>query len=386
MTPSRDEILALLSELVGIESVNPSLVAGGSGEEQIASYVCDWLRKHNVESELEQVAPGRFNAVGRIRGARSGPTLMLNAHLDTVGLGSMIEPLKIRVDGDRAFGRGAYDMKGSLAAIMLAAGRLASDPPDGEVIIAGVADEEHASLGTQELVKSMSPDAAIITEPTGLRVCVAHKGFAWIHIEATGRAAHGSRPDLGRDAILAMGSILGELQRLEEHLRARPAHPLLGTPSVHASLIEGGEELSSYPASCKLQVERRTLPGEIQESVAREFQEATARGIAGHTDMAGQSDLFFWRDAFEAKSDSKLLHVLKTSIASVTGREPEVIGEAPWMDSALTEARGIATVVFGPGGAGAHSDEEWVSLSDIAVCVDVLADVARRFCRDTTPS
>src|SRR5579872_5672706 len=242
---STASVVDLLTNLVAIESVNPSLVPGGAGEEAISTFVAEWLRNTGIEAWTEEAAVGRPNALGRIPGSGGGQSLMLNAHVDTVGPGAMIRPLELRVEGDRAFGRGAYDMKGSLAAIMLACKELASkDRLHGDVLIAAVADEEHASLGTQALLRNHRTDAAVVTEPTGLNICAAHKGFAWVEIETAGRAAHGSRPDLGVDAVGMMGEVLTEVNALQRRLAERQPHPLLGHGSVHASLIQGGQELS----------------------------------------------------------------------------------------------------------------------------------------------
>jgi len=380
--PDRDSIVSLLSQLVGIDSVNPSLVPGGAGEEEVARFVASWLESAGIASIVDEVAPGRFNAVGRLPGTGGGKSLMLNAHTDTVGLGAMAAPLDLRLEGDKAYGRGAYDMKGSLAAVMLAAKELAAGSPlAGDMVIAAVADEEYASLGTQALLKTDVTDGAIVTEPTSLNICVAHKGFAWIQIETEGRAAHGSRPDLGVDAIGMMGEVLTELNKLSLRLSERPAHSLLGHASLHASLIQGGQELSSYPARCLLQVERRTLPGESAEDVTVEIARVLGAVERREPTFRAAASTFYWRDAFEAGARSRLVEEMQESARTLLGVEPDVVGETPWMDSAFTQTAGVSTVVFGPGGSGAHSDEEWVSVRDIAACAEVLVDVARRYCQ-----
>src|SRR5205085_9862036 len=168
---------------------------------------------------------------------------------------------------NRLYGRGAYDMKGGLAAIMAAAAVARSRNLHGDVIVTAVVDEEYASIGSSSIVKRWHADAAIVTEPTELNICVAHKGFIWLELETTGIAAHGSRPDLGIDAIAKMGKVLVGLEKLDRTSRSAPSHRLLRSGSLHASLIGGGQELSSYPQQCILSVERRTIPGETQEQV-----------------------------------------------------------------------------------------------------------------------
>src|SRR3954463_15015248 len=265
------DITALTSELVAIDSVNPSLVEGGAGEQEIATYVAGWAREQGLESELLEATPGRPSVIVRARGSGGGRTLLLCGHLDTVNVEGMTDPHSPRVDGDRLWGRGAYDMKAGVAAALIAAREAARAGLRGDVIVAAVADEEHASLGVQEALEAVDADAAIVTEPTEMELVVAHKGFVWSEIVVTGRAAHGSRPQLGIDAIVKMGTVLTELGVLDVALGER-THPLLGRGSVHASTIEGGVELSSYPAGCVLGLERRTLPGETGADIERELE------------------------------------------------------------------------------------------------------------------
>jgi acetylornithine deacetylase len=304
---------------------------------------------------------------------------MLNAHLDTVGVAGMARPFAPEVRHGRLYGRGAYDMKGSLAAIMLAAARIRERGLRGDVIVTAVSDEEHASLGTQSVLRRVRADACIVTEPTGLRVCVAHKGFAWADIETLGRAAHGSRPDLGVDAIARMGPVLIALGELEAQLAARP-HPLLGAGSVHAALIEGGQERSSYPARCRLAVERRTLPGEDADRVRAELEAVLAAARTGEPALEATLALGLVRPPFAVDPQEPVVQVLLAQAEAGLGARPEVVGEAPWMDSALTAAAGIPTVVFGPGGAGAHAVEEWVDLESVERCAEVLEATAVAFC------
>src|SRR6266568_5322280 len=269
-----NEIASLLGELVAIDSINPDLVPGGAGEAAIARFVAHWLEQAGLAVEIDEPVPGRPSVVAIARGTGGGHSLMLNAHMDTVGVAGMERPHDPVVQGSRLYGRGAFDMKGGLAAIMFAAATAKNQQLRGDVILTAVSDEEYASMGTASIVKRWHADAAIVTEPTGLEICIAHKGFIWLEIETRGIAAHGSLPDLGVDAIVKMGKVLVGLEELDRTLRSHPTHPLLKSGSVHASLITGGQELSSYPERCMLSIERRTIPGEHQESV-----EAEIRGI-----------------------------------------------------------------------------------------------------------
>jgi acetylornithine deacetylase len=307
--------------------------------------------------------------------------------MDTVGVAGMDQPFQPRIEGDQLFGRGAYDMKAGLAAIMLAGRSVArAGGAEGDLIIAAVMDEEYASLGTQAVARNIRTDAAVVTEPTGLRLCLAHKGFVWLTIETEGRAAHGSKPDLGIDAIAHMGRLLVEIEGLGRRLGAEEGHRLLGTGSVHASLIEGGRELSSYPDRCRLQIERRTIPGETPDLV-REQVVALIEGLRAHDqNFIATCDLDFWRDPFEVADDEAIVQALGRASTEVIGAIPEIYGDTPWMDAALLSAAGIPTVVYGPGGVGAHAITEYASLLQVEQCAHALARLTLNFCGGRTTS
>jgi acetylornithine deacetylase len=364
----------LVASLVAIDSVNPELVPGGAGEAEIAEYVAGWLRDAGLEVELDEAAPGRPSVIAVAPGTRGGRSLMLNAHLDTVGVEGMERPFDPVVRNGRLHGRGAYDMKAGLAACMLAATRLRSERLAGDVVVAAVADEEHASVGVQSVLRRRRTDAAIVTEPTALRVCIAHKGFVWAELETRGRAAHGSRPAEGVDAITRMAPVLTRLSELQSTLDAASASALVGPGSVHASLIEGGQELSSYPARCVLSLERRTIPGEGADDVRREC-EALVEGIDG-----AEARLGLVREPFSVDPDAEVVQAIARAAEAVSGRPAELYGETYWMDAAFIQAAGIPTVVFGPGGEGAHAVEEWVDLESVEACAQGLFLAARDLC------
>lgn len=371
-----------LARLVAIDSVNPSLIPGASGEATIAAYVATALEALGLEVAQEEPQSGRASVVGRLPGRGGGRSLMLHAHLDTVGVGGMTEPFTPVVRDGRLFGRGAFDMKGGLAACLGAARALveAGAPLRGDVLVVGAADEEHASLGTASLLATHRTDGAIVTEPTRLALCLAHKGFVWLEVETEGRAAHGSRPDLGVDANLRMGRVLAELERLEAGLRGRPPHPLLGPPSLHAARLEGGTALSVYAARCRLGVERRTLPGETTEDVEAELRAILERLRERDPEFRASLRVLLAREPFEARPGSDVARAVSDAARQVLGSEPPVCGETPWMDAALLAAAGIDTVVIGPSGGGAHASEEWVELESVERLTEVLAHAALRYC------
>jgi acetylornithine deacetylase/succinyl-diaminopimelate desuccinylase family protein len=375
----RNDLAALLSDLVSIDSVNPSLVPGGAGEAEIAAHVARWAQDAGLEAEVLEDSPGRPSVLVRARGTGGGRTLLLCGHLDTVNVEGMTDPHVPRIDGDRLHGRGAYDMKAGVAAALIAAREAARAGLSGDVVVAAVADEEHASIGVQEALRHVTADAAIVTEPTELEVVIAHKGFVWSEVEVNGRSAHGSRPHLGIDAIAKMGRVLTELEELDRTL-AGSEHPLLGRPSIHASVIEGGVELSSYPARCVLGLERRTLPGETGATAEAELEALLerCRTADGALDVSHRTLLV--REPFEIDAEAELVGVVRSAAAEALPAPPPVGGASYWADAAFIAAAGIPTVMFGPGGEGAHAVEEWVSLADTEVVARALVGTAARIC------
>jgi acetylornithine deacetylase len=384
--PPSSGVADLLARLVAIDSRNPVLAPGAPGEGAIATVVADFLHAAGLEVAWVAPQPARPSVVGRLRGTGGGRALLLNGHLDTVGFGGMPDPMTPRTENGRLYGRGAYDMKGGLAAILHAAATLARGPRlRGDLIVTAVADEEHASLGTEAVLAHLGPVAAtiggaIVTEPTDLQICVAHKGFAWATFTTSGRAAHGSRRADGIDAIAHMGRVLVALERLDAALQQRPAHPLLGHGSLHASLIAGGTELSTYPAHCELQVERRTLPGETPASVQAEFAAIVNALHTADPCFQGTATVTFVRPPLETPADSPIVQALTAAATATLDAAPPLVGATFWMDAALLGAAGIPSIAFGPRGAGLHADSEWVDLAGVEACAATLVATARAFC------
>lgn len=373
----RGDPVALCRAMVTTDSVNPVLAPGGRGERAMAELVAGWLDAWGLNPEMIEVAPGRFNVVGKLEG--EGPTLLLNGHLDTVGVeGMTIPPFAATLEGDRLLGRGSCDMKGGDAAILAAAARLAEGGPRPRLVVAFTADEEHASLGMAHLVESgIHADLAVVCEPTSLAVMPAHKGFVWLRALFRGRAAHGSRPEIGIDAIRHAGLYLAALDGYSEELRTRPAHALLEYGSFHAGTIEGGTAESVYPESCALSLERRTMPGEEPEAVVLEFQAVLDALLERHTDMDASLEMTLARPGTEVPESSELVQGL-VAAARARGVESGVEGMSAWVDAAfLNEAR-VPTVCFGPGDiAQAHTEDEWIDVREIRTCAEVLETFAR---------
>jgi acetylornithine deacetylase len=370
------DVAELAAQLVAIESINPEVVPEGSGEAAIARFVAEWCERVGLETSLTELARGRANVVAIARGTGGGRSLMLNAHMDTVGVAGMEEPFTPRLEGGRLYGRGAYDMKGSLAACMLAVAEAKHHGLRGDVVLTAVADEEYASIGTEAVAASLAANAAIVTEPTEMQVAVAHRGFVHVEIETRGRAAHGSMPELGIDAIAKMGRILVGIEELDRQLRAMPTHAHLGSGSVHASLIEGGQEYSSYPARCVVQAERRTIPGETVQTVERELAEIVEPAGEGDADFSAEIRILASREPFEVPESEEIAELVHSHASTVLDCEPPFVGVPFWADSALLAEAGIPTVVFGPCGEGAHGEVEWVDVASLEQCVEIYVRVA----------
>jgi acetylornithine deacetylase len=370
----------LTSELVAIESVNPDLVASGSGEGAIAAFVATWLRDQGLEVEIIAPNPSRPSVVGVLKGGGGGSSLMFNAHLDTVGAGNMVDPFTPVSRDGRIQGRGAYDMKGGLAAIMLTAKEAKHLGLKGDLIVTAVADEEVASFGTSAVLERYRADAAIVAEATELRLCVAHKGFVWLEAEVQGVAAHGSLWEAGVDAISHAGRIATGILDLGRKLRTGPSHPLLGRGSVHASLIEGGQELSTYPARCVIGIERRTIPGEDAASALDELEGLIADARHHDPELKAAARVLLERPPSEVDADHRLARAVASAARDALGEQPETIGVPYWMDMALLNGAGIPTVCFGPTGAGEHADVEWVEVASLEACVRTYLQAAQSLC------
>jgi len=369
----------LLEGLVRVPSVNPAIAPEEAhGEAAVATFARDWLTARGVKAWLEDAAPGRPNTVAEV-GRGDGPTLVLCGHLDTVGTAGMDAPFTPRVEGDKLYGRGGYDMKAGVAASMAVAAALARETFPGRLLLALVADEEYASIGAQAFVERHRADACILTEPSEGQLVLAHKGFLWLEVVTHGRAAHGSRWDLGDSAITRMGRVITALDQLDRTVLRGRTHALCGPASMHCALIQGGVGLTTYAPECRLQVERRTLPGESAAATFAEIAEAVRAADATATVTLG-----LHRAPMLCPPDAPIASAVRASAAEVLGGPATEVGVQFWMDAAIFDGAGIPTVDFGATGAGAHETVEWVSLASLEQSAQVLVRAARRFCGAAT--
>lgn len=381
MTNYPNDPIELTAKLVSINSVNPSLIPGAAGESEIADYCMKWFEHHGFEAHRLENNPGRPSVVGVLRGRGGGKSLMLNGHYDTVTLaGYDGDPLDPMIKDGRLYGRGSFDMKSGVAANMSAAARAAASNPAGDVIVCCVADEEHSSIGTAEVLGQFSADAGIITEPMSMEPTLWHKGFIWLDVIIHGRAYHGSRPEFGIDAIAKAGHFLARLDELATEMNTRSGHPRLGPGSIHASIITGGEEASSYPAECRITIERRTIPGETPEQVEREMTDILDDLVINVPDFTYSIEMGLVRQPFEASEDSEVAQCVLRNAESVLGKQPKTRAEPFWTDASLLDQAGIPCLLFGADGAGAHSAEEWVDMKSVRHLTDVLEGVIRDWC------
>lgn len=382
MQVDREAYTDLLSRLVRINSINPAFSGGATDERQVAELVAGEMEGLGMEAARHEPQPGRVSVLGRLPGAGGGPSLMLYAHLDTVGVEGMDDPFSGEARDGRVYGRGAYDMKAGLAACLAAvrALREAGVRLRGDLLIAAVADEEVASLGMADLLKHATADAAIVTEPTEMRICLAHKGFVWVEVETFGRAAHGSRFQEGVDANMRMGRFLARLDGLEKEVRARTPHPLVGPPSLHAAVLRGGTGTSTYAAHCRLEIERRTIPGETEETVLAEIRALADALAAEDPTFRAEVRPMLSRGPFQACEGAPIVRAVADAAAAVLGEAPPVIGEPYWMDTALIADAGIDCVAIGARGEGAHAAVEWADVESHAQLAEILARAAADFC------
>jgi acetylornithine deacetylase len=374
------DVTAMTRALVATPSVNPGMEAGATGEAAIAALVAGWLSRWGYSVDLVEAEPGRPSVLARLeRGP--GRSLILNGHLDTVGVSGMrVPPFEARVADGRVWGRGAADMKGGVAALLMAARDAAEGDFNGTLVVALTADEEEAGVGCRQLVgDGLRADAAIVCEPTGLGIAPAHKGFAWIRVDFRGQAAHGSRPERGVDAIRHAGRFLARLDEIEATLMRRKPHPLLGHGSVHAGTIEGGTAPSVYPSSCRLVLERRTLPGEKAAAVRSEVDYLLAQLRSDVPSLDAELDVVLLRDGSEVARDHEAVRTMEAALESV-GVEPRIVGMTAWVEAVCFNQAGTPAFCFGPGRIeDAHSTDESVAVAELDAAHRALAAFIARF-------
>lgn len=361
----KENIEKLLSGLVSCNSVNPAW-PGGPGEVQVCDFILRVLSSAGLSPEKHEIKPGRINIVCTIPGSNKGSGIMINGHVDVVGIEGMDHPFSLRKEGDKFFGRGAYDMKGGVA-IMLAISKACSAlRPPYDVHLTFVCDEEDLSIGMEHLMNNWlnsleeKPFGAIILEPTEEQIGICHKGFGWYEIVVNGKAAHGSRPEEGIDAIPPLGAVINEISAIDEELSTNDPHPLLGHSSIHVGTLIGGTNLPVIAAESRINWERRILPNEKDHNLNLEFERIISAGKRPSDELRVQGKKLFFRSPMETSKSSEIVRRLSEAVPNA-----KFAGMSYWADSALSTAEGIPSILYGPIGHGAHAIDEWVSASSL---------------------
>lgn len=388
-TSDADAVIGLTQQLIGIDSVNPGLVPGAAGEQAIADLLADRLTRAGFDVQL--VAPSsderRVSVIAVCTGPAAGRTVVLNGHLDTVGVDGMPEPFAARIHGDRLLGRGASDMKGGVAGLVLAAEELVARRVPGRIVVALVADEEDSSLGATAVIdhlhgRGITADVCLIAEPTWLDVAVAHRGYALLRVALEGRAAHSSQPELGADVVVPLTRMLTGVAAQQELLRSRDPHPLLGSGSLMATVVRAGSAPFTVAADAEVIVERRTLPGESIDAGSDEVDAIVERAITDAREVTATVTPLLRRSPWEADATgpaAELSALLADALEAVGGRRPDRVGAPYWMESALWQEAGVPTVVCGPAGGGLHAVDEWIGLDQLRCFPVAVADAVGRF-------
>ena len=385
--------VGLAAELVRTDSVNPGLVPGAAGEAAVAGLLARRLEHAGFAVRLVPAAgmPGRVSLVARQAGTGGGRSLLLNGHLDTVGVAGMSEPFAGRItggrDSGRLLGRGACDMKAGVAAMVAAAETAAAAGTAGDIVLALVADEEHASVGTGAVLEFLGgqlPDACLVGEPTWLDLVIAHRGYAIVEVAFTGQAAHSSQASLGVNAVSHLGRLIAAVEERDAVLAGGAAHPVAGTGSMMTTVAGGGTSPFVLADAAFAVVERRTVPGEAAAGALTEVEAILEALRRADPSVRAEASLALSREAWEynpaSPAGAALSGALAEALGARSGRVPAQVGAPYWMESALWEAAGVPAVVCGPAGGGMHAADEWVDLAQVRAYADAVLGTIRAFC------
>jgi len=386
--------LSLASRLVAVPSVNPM---GGPPDDdcfetRMTSELVTLFSQAGVAFEIHEVLPGRSNVLARFESAPDRPTLLWEAHQDTVPVtGMTIPPFEPQVADGRLYGRGACDVKGGMAAMLSAFFRLVSERPTGaaNVVMACTCDEESTATGVGRLAElwtsrrgvspilSEPPAAAIVAEPTSLDVVVAHKGVTRWEIITRGRACHSSAPQDGVNAIYRMARVVSALEDAAASLAAaRPPHPLCGSATLSVGRITGGQSVNIVPEECRIEIDRRSIPGEDPQEILQETMGAVRSRLDFDLET---SPPWLISPPLSDADNGPLAKALLDSIQSFAGPRRS-LGVAYGTDAAAISAAGVPCVVFGPGSiAQAHTADEWLPIEELTAASDILFHFAANF-------
>jgi acetylornithine deacetylase len=379
---TRQDVVSLISDLVRIDSVTPWLVEGGAGERDVAAYFRAYVADLPVDVEVIEIEPNRFNFLATLRGAGDGPSLCLNAHADTVGFAGWPETALVpRLDGDRLYGLGSCDDKGCCAVALLVLRYFATTGPKlrGDLIVACVADEEGISIGSEHLATHVKPDFAIVLEPHGINeVVVEHQGFGWLDVNIFGKAAHGSAPDEGVDAIVGLAHVITRMSAFDAANFAGRPDPKNGRTVFHTGTVKGGTDYATYPSEASLGIEIGTQPGETMQNRVQEIEDIIAEVKEFMPGLTGEVVIRLNREPFVGEGQTALISAIQQAAEVHLGHALDEVGLNAWTDAALMQAAGMPTIMVGPQGGNLHTVDEWVDIAEALTSVDILVDTITR--------
>jgi acetylornithine deacetylase len=373
----RQDIIQTLASLVRINSVNPAY-EGGRPEQEIAAWIADFFEQHGIETRTQEVFPERPNLIARLPGRDAERRLIFEAHTDTVSTSGMsIPPHDPVVSNGCLYGRGSCDTKAGLAAMMHALVYLKQEGivPPCEIWVVAAADEEHSFRGVLKLCEGLEASAAVVAEPTDLRLAVASKGVLRWRICCRGKAAHSSKPHLGVSAITNMARVILALEA-DSQEQARKVHPLLGPPTCSVGLIQGGRQINFVPDFCAIEIDRRLLPGEEIPNVLAHYQQL----LDTHREWDAYMEKPMLEDnALETPSSAPLVSCASDVLGGL-GLPAEPLGVPYGSDASKLSRAGVPSVIFGPGNIDqAHAAVEWVDCGQVEQAFCFYRELMKRF-------
>lgn len=378
----QEKLLTVLQELIAIDSINPTF-GGTVGEAKVADYLEAYFAPYSPKVEFQQVFEGRNNILFHFDGDREGPPLVFEAHMDTVSIADTARStLKPFIEEGRVYGRGACDTKGSMAAMIVAISTLIDERGSLPlpVTFIGSVDEEYRAKGVYDLVeRGIEAAGAVVGEPTGLDIIIAHKGVYRFSLECIGKSVHSSKPLEGINAVYKMMDVITAMQRELEPTYLKKEHYLTGGPTLNVGVIKGGNEVNTVPALCTIEVDRRVCPGEQRPDVEREFDQILETLKATDPHFEGRIYDRFYDPPLDTSEDSEIVQAMLLSCKEAN-RSAAIVGVPYGSDASKLAMAGIPSVVFGPGDiANAHTDHEYVLIEELVMAMEVYRNLMLQF-------
>jgi acetylornithine deacetylase/succinyl-diaminopimelate desuccinylase len=384
------DVVELTKSLIRI----PSYSGLQNQETQTACFINRFFEFTGVESEVIDIIDGRSNVMARLPGDGGGRNLLLTGHLDTVPAYGMENAFSPKIKNDKLFGRGAVDMKGPVAAMMCAMKAIKSMELSlsGDVVFAGVIDEEERSAGTIHLIKNMPDvDAVIVGEPTDFKLCKSHRGVEWLEFHIEGKTVHGGNQSEGLNAVTMAAKFIRRLEEVMPAFIEKSNHPLMGRGSWNIGTINGGTQPSTVAGDCRITLDRRWLPCESHGEIMAQLKETLdsfakqAPGYKFHMKImdSSQSEPGYTHDAMETGHDEEIVKITEKCIKTMRRREPEISYFPAWTDGGLIRNYGHKpTIIFAPGNLKtAHSSEEHIEIDSLKEAVLMYAWIIYQFCK-----